>query len=36
MDSLDQPISDLAVGVGYRNTSRTVAAVCLASCSRPS
>jgi len=31
--SLDQPMSDLTVGVGWRRTSRTVAAVCLASCS---
>ena len=32
VDSLDQPISDITVGVGCRRTSSTVAAVCLASC----
>ncbi len=32
MDWLDQPISDITVGVGWRKTSSTVAAVCLASC----
>jgi hypothetical protein len=32
MDSLDQPIGDITVGVGWRKTSSTVAAVCLASC----